>query len=364
MSPERNIDPENLDDFPLPPEDFSVVYPGAIDIDSFPIPPDLDDFPLPPDIAEPGYSDSEIFPVSPLEVDEHVPALLGLRRRILELRLKRSGPRTEALTGDAEFYPRAAQDSLGTILMNPAIPKKHAYGSVDEPYNPLKTFHLAHRATREEINTKKTANREYDVAHDTAPRARTSLQEQAGMRANLRVDAINKRKNIIGSYKSLYPDINLGYEKDEGKEDVKDVIKNGRFTRGQRKAIRGADKQVRKAEKSNKRLLKRLNQSAKGNDMPGLYVGARAEEKKERHDKMTRRRARYEALQPLADARKDRRADRRRRTIEDARDLSKRGALATGRGIGRGARGAARKVGGALAKVRRSKSSSSGGSEE
>jgi len=140
---------------------------------------------------------------------------------------------------------------------------------------------------------------------------RTELQHQAEVRANVRIDAINKREHEIGRYVEMYGDIirpgsreiEIRTGEEIGPDDkikvtterrvvcsvedipedvtieevrtLKDILKEGRFTVAQRWSIQKAARKTRRAQKSIDKLFERLNNSADGTDIPGTLVSSR-----------------------------------------------------------------------------------------
>ena len=202
-----------------------------------------------------------VFPPNAV-VDESLPALLGLRRRILQLRIDRTTTDIDLLSKDAKFYQDSGSSSLA--LKEPP-----------EPYDPLKSFNKAHRMRRPGVDAPDAQPKEPSIS------PRTILQEQAALRANLRLDAIDKRKLTQKRLLSLYGD---GLH---NKSLLEEELSSGRYTSSQKKAIRAAGRQVRKYDRSKERLLRRLDKSANSQDIPGRLVEGRINHKREKVSRPT-----------------------------------------------------------------------------
>src|SRR3990167_11505088 len=80
-----------------------------------------------------------VFPPNAV-VDESLPALLGLRRRILQLRIDRTTTDIDLLSKDAKFYQDSGSSSL--TLKKPS-----------ELYDPLKSFNRAQDRKSTRLNS-------------------------------------------------------------------------------------------------------------------------------------------------------------------------------------------------------------------
>lgn len=146
--------------------------------------------------------------------------------------------------------------------------------------------------------------------------AETFLQERAALRANRRLDSVNKSHHQKDKWTSLYGYVikdekgnSVGEERaaeilsDSGL--IRQVLSNGHYTRAQEKAMKRAGKNYRKAARGGERALGKLERSAAGEDVPGRLVGASRRRNVERIDRLT------EKLDRLSE-REDELRDRRR----------------------------------------------------
>jgi hypothetical protein len=190
-------------------------------------------------------------------------ALIGLQKAVAKRRLNRA-QNTNELAASSEIYQGAAEASL-------------AQKEPQAPYDPLRGFTKAHRARRAGYGEPATAPR------DTSQDAVTILQQQAALRANLRVDALNASEEVQHKFTSLYGDTL------HDKGAVKREHKSGNYTHGQKKSMKAAGKQVRRAAASEARIRNNLERSAAGQDVPGRVIQGRLNRKQRRARELTQR---------------------------------------------------------------------------
>ena len=181
--------------------------------------------------------------------------LTGLKKVVKLVRVRLAGGNEAETTGDAMFYRDAAGFSLNKLK-----PVK--------PYYPIKNF--------EKQNMLTDFTRKYPTPAEAPPSmstgARTRHQELVAIRQNLRVDAINRRALRQLKFNSLYGgDIDL-----TDKGAMKRSLEAGRYTRGQKNAIRSAGRHVRSAKRSTSRIQGRLDRVSEGRDVAARVIRHRA----------------------------------------------------------------------------------------
>jgi hypothetical protein len=181
--------------------------------------------------------------------------LTGLNKVVKPVRLRLAGGNDTEIGSDAMFYRDAAGSSL----------KKLEPG---KPYAPIQNFAKQNMIT--------SFLHEYPMpaeVHEPAPtRARTRHQEMVAIRQNLRVDAINRRALVRNKFNALYGDrFSL-----TDKEALRGELKTGRYTYGQKRAIRSAGNMVRGANESITNIQGRIERVSQGRDIASRVIRARA----------------------------------------------------------------------------------------
>jgi len=189
-------------------------------------------------------------------------AITGLRSWNAQRKLEKNNNKITILRQDAQVYEQAADASLSQKDPRPA-------------YDPLRTFNAKHMRKSSDVVAPRPPAANFN------PRARNSLQEQAERRAHYRVNALNVREHRAQKYAGLYGEVL------SDKRDLKDQFKNGRYTYGQKKAMKSASKIVRKANRSHARIDARLQRSAIGQDVPGRRINAKVAKKRTKSTELT-----------------------------------------------------------------------------
>jgi hypothetical protein len=188
-------------------------------------------------------------------------ALHGLTQKVREWREGKIAQATE----DIEFYRRTAEANLGLITPKATQRANEAGESGDRPkplYNAIRHF-------------KGSVMGEFDRPGSTPQRAsaRTIPQEVASWRHNLRAQAIRKRQmtrnKYTGSLKAF------GIEDFSSEESLEREIETHRFKHIDKNAIRGAYRQVNKADRSISRIHGRLERASRGKDLASIVPKAK-----------------------------------------------------------------------------------------
>lgn len=190
-------------------------------------------------------------------------AINGLRK----WRNGRAEARAERQEESANIYRMAAEDSA-------------AQGNYT-PYNPNAAWFKANRVTKGPYTP--TPN---PRPRDTSREAVTLFQQGGSRRANLRMDARRAKGETVAHFTSLYGDIL--YDKDA----VKRELKSGRYTFSQRRAMKGASRQVRKSVRAGQRIEEHLADTIDGTDIPGKVLRRRYRHNERIGDREIRRRRR------------------------------------------------------------------------
>jgi hypothetical protein len=101
--------------------------------------------------------------------------------------------------------------------------------------------------------------------------ARTRHQELVAIRQNLRVDAINRRQLLIHKFDQLYAGIDL-----TSKDAIDRSLRDRRYTRAEKRAIKSTGKLVRGANDSISNIRGRLERVRDGRDIAGRVIVHRA----------------------------------------------------------------------------------------
>lgn len=199
-------------------------------------------------------------------VDESTVALLGIQRGRIDKRLKKAPEVSEAGSSHASaVYRDVAESSLN--LMEPQKDETKPGSGHYDYYNPIAGFKKAHMTRRPDFG-------EVIKPNDTSRQPTSILQEQAAVRANLRVDALHKRRLTKEKFELVYGDYSLA-----DKKALKAELASSNLTGSQKRAIKQASIQVRKANRSSERIDLRLHKSKYGQDLPGRVIAGREKAK-------------------------------------------------------------------------------------
>jgi len=195
-------------------------------------------------------------------IDESSVALLGIQRGRIGRRLKKAPVAGKAgLSHAALVYRDAAESSLN--LMEPKDDDKKPDPSRYDYYDPLAGFektHMTRRPAFGEVVKPIDHTKPVEI-----PKTPTSiLQEQAAIRANLRVDALHRRRLTKEKFELIYGDYSLN-----DKKALKTELADSNLTGSQKRAITKASNQVRRANRSSERIDLRLHKSKYSQDLPG-----------------------------------------------------------------------------------------------
>ena len=187
-------------------------------------------------------------------VNESVLSIAGIRNYLSDTHARRKLMHSR----DQKFYKRSALDSIHTAgyeLSSGNEIKKRVIA-----YDPMKAFMKTHRTKRaDHVQRAPKARLVGEID------ARTSLQATASLRHNLRSSRINMRELKIGKLKNAYNSYSL-----EDKNILKHQLDKP-MHRAEKNVVKKAGREVRRLEWLNKHTLRRLKQSAHGNDIPGIF---------------------------------------------------------------------------------------------
>ncbi len=205
-------------------------------------------------------------PVPIRRIDTLRLAIGGLRDTITEIRISRAEKGLATYGEDADVYVNAARESLALQEPKPA-------------YDPLKSWQSKHRSLRGGFGE---VDRELPSSTSGSPR--TSIQGMALVRANLRIDATNKRRENVDKYVRLY-----GEEVMTDKTALKEELKNGRYTRSEKKAMKIAEKSTRRSIRSSNRIYRRLGSATEQQDVAGTVSRSRRDSARRKVDRLSTR---------------------------------------------------------------------------
>lgn len=274
--------PEGPMDTP-PPSDWDRIISGA----DYPTPPVID-IPPPPvgarltpmerpsdwDRILAGSDDYEDFPPPTEELrGSHADAPLIFRgiRRFINWRQGLSEAREDIIDEAADIHIDAAASSLGRRSQNPHTHKDH-FGTGNNQYDPLSSWEEKHRMSHEEIRAKRAQARMEAPPEDEAPMPSTLWQRILAQRQNLRVDHMNNREGDNAGLHEVYEDDDI-----DEKRWHKEAMRNPKYSRGYRKASRGAARHYRKNERQVDRIQGRVERAAHGRNLTGRYLRARGD---------------------------------------------------------------------------------------
>jgi hypothetical protein len=188
------------------------------------------------------------------------------RRWRSQRKLDQSQEKLPVFGEDLDHFMDSADASIDRMDVPPA------------PYNPLANWNSKHR-------TRRAHNYHYTErpVPDTSTGARTKVQEAHALGQNLRTDAVLRKQGRRNDFVNTYGPII------EDRAAVEAELKRGRYTRSQKKAMRGAARTVAKLDRSSRRIETRMGWSSDGIDPAGLAVRARIKRHEVRVDRMQRK---------------------------------------------------------------------------
>ena len=239
----------------------------------------------PSTVAPPETQKQDIIPIGVIDVSPNDSTIKGLRGLVREhgfrdgfarFRLARTEHKIGALEEDLDFYSVAATKNIGRRkygdtgdLMTDIQSQISGTRAESSTHDPLSSFHKKHRSSRTGFGFTTDTQVGYPAV-DLSSGARTWMQRQHEVRQTRRIDAINSRALKIKNIVNTYGDVDI-LDKDTREAQ----IKTGRYSRGQRKAIRAAGRQARKNLRSLSRIDQRIHRSEDNNDLPGTVLGVR-----------------------------------------------------------------------------------------
>ena len=149
----------------------------------------------------------------------------------------------------------------------------------DEIY--VRAFQKKHTTTKVGVGHKEPPSRGPSIQDMVGQDSRSELQKQAELRANTRLNAINKREYELKGYTDLYGEEILD------KKALKQIMSESRLSSGEKHALKKAGRKARRAKASIDRLTNRLEKSAEGRDVSGRLVRARLVFRQRNKDKKT-----------------------------------------------------------------------------